>query len=439
MNGVIAASCFPFPGVTLVSLADDSFPYMSTSSHSFSVKCPSVPVATESALALVCAFQISAASDVWNQSNIPPEQLGFLQHVPIRRSKRFVHLVKMRFSMATAVLIFAAACALVVATPITAPSALQSKDDADVSLPMLTYDPEALTATTILDEGGLRNISYFINARGLAIIDLDIIYGTEEQLHEAEARAQDMMASGDAYVVPRAYVERNVPWPGAKVHYRFSDSQSESYSKPSVDEAIKRWKTGAPYLQFIREGNGQWYKPGSSVLTIYAGKDRACNSDIGYSPTHDPGMDIGPLCMADEVTHEFGHVLGMFLTTQHISLHARISLTHFSGLHHEMLRPDRDHFIQILWDNVDKTIKDPFPKDDVKNPNRDWSSPYDINSIMQYRANANGIKGKTTLQSKTSIPVPVNNGAWPSPGDLKAVCGIYTCECPQATKSNNCK
>lgn len=104
-----------------------------------------------------------------------------------------------------------------------------------------------------------------------------------------------------------------------------------------------------------------------------------------------------------------------------------------------MIRPDRDTYVTVHWENIVKGAASAFALGKNPDPSRDWSSPYDINSIMHYRSNAHGINGKTVLESKTDVKVPKNNGEWPSEGDSRAVCRIYACECPQAKKPSGCK
>ena len=86
-------------------------------------------------------------------------------------------------------------------------------------------------------------------------------------------------------------------------------------------------------------------------------------------------------------------------TVEHEFLHAL-------GVHHEQNRPDRDQYVDILWDNMNPKWKSQFSR-------RDSSEvlgygPYDYGSVMHYGAGAfatsNGlrtIKGK--VNSKHSV------------------------------------
>jgi hypothetical protein len=106
-----------------------------------------------------------------------------------------------------------------------------------------------------------------------------------------------------------------------------------------------------------------------------------------------------------------------------------------------MVRPDRDEYIKVYWENIknkaDGKVLEKWPA----NTDVDYSSPYDFNSIMHYRYDALARdKGVTVLESKKpGVQLPRESTGWPSQGDLDAICSIYTCECPQAKKPSNCK
>ena len=58
--------------------------------------------------------------------------------------------------------------------------------------------------------------------------------------------------------------------------------------------------------------------------------------------------------------------------------------TRFKGFWHEQSRPDRDFYVQVKWDNIDKDSKGQFLKEqpvDVDN----GGVAYDYGSIMHYR------------------------------------------------------
>lgn len=78
-------------------------------------------------------------------------------------------------------------------------------------------------------------------------------------------------------------------------------------------------------------------------------------------------MSLAPECIRlGVIAHEVAHALGFW---------------------HEQSRPDRDQFVTVRWENIDKDSKGQFLKedpDDVDNA----GVPYDYGSIMHYRSKA---------------------------------------------------
>lgn len=66
-------------------------------------------------------------------------------------------------------------------------------------------------------------------------------------------------------------------------------------------------------------------------------------------------------------------------------------------------------------------------------PGFDFNGPYDINSTMEYRADAFALPDTETLTSaKAGIVVPVNNIGFSSPIDFDRICKLYAAWCPKA-------
>lgn len=70
---------------------------------------------------------------------------------------------------------------------------------------------------------------------------------------------------------------------------------------------------------------------------------------------------------------------------------------HAMGFYHEQSRPDRNIYVEILWENVQKGQKENFNK--YKNKDVDYlSSQYDYNSIMHYGKLAFSKNGQPTIR-----------------------------------------
>ena len=120
---------------------------------------------------------------------------------------------------------------------------------------------------------GTRDVSYFVTSTGNAIIDGDVLYGTEEQL------LQHTHVDGQ---VARAFSVINQAWPGGVLTYKYASNDAETKLKAIVDAAIQRWLTKAPYLTFKRlPGNNN--NAANGVVTITATDCDGCWSNIGYA------------------------------------------------------------------------------------------------------------------------------------------------------------
>uniref|UniRef100_A0A8R1U276 Zinc metalloproteinase n=1 Tax=Onchocerca volvulus TaxID=6282 RepID=A0A8R1U276_ONCVO len=95
-----------------------------------------------------------------------------------------------------------------------------------------------------------------------------------------------------------------------------------------------------------------------------------CASNVGRHPLGEPQfVSLAPECIRlGVIAHEVAHALGFW---------------------HEQSRPDRDNYVTVRWENIDRDSKGQFLKElpaDVDNGN----VPYDYGSIMHYRSKAFG-------------------------------------------------
>ncbi|OHF00350.1 hypothetical protein CORC01_04331 [Colletotrichum orchidophilum] len=98
-------------------------------------------------------------------------------------------------------------------------------------------------------------------------------------------------------------------------------------------------------------------------------------------------------------------------------------LGHVIGLTHEQQRPDRDAYVTILENRIQKSKLPQF----AVAANASTSLPFDYNSVMLYDAKAFAkTAGKHTMESKTSKAIDPWDS--PTPNDFKAVNDAYGCE-----------
>uniref|UniRef100_A0AC35GCL0 Metalloendopeptidase n=1 Tax=Panagrolaimus sp. PS1159 TaxID=55785 RepID=A0AC35GCL0_9BILA len=89
-----------------------------------------------------------------------------------------------------------------------------------------------------------------------------------------------------------------------------------------------------------------------------------CASNVGKHPLGEPQfVSLAPECIRlGVIAHEVAHALGFW---------------------HEQSRPDRDYYVKVRWENIDRDSKGQFLKEqpaDVDN----GGVPYDLGSIMHY-------------------------------------------------------
>ena len=94
------------------------------------------------------------------------------------------------------------------------------------------------------------------------------------------------------------------------------------------------------------------------------------------------------------------------------------------GLNPEHQRPDRDSYVDVLWDNIRPVQRDDY---NVK-PSIDTSyGPYDFGSIMHYSLNANSINGSNTLEPKVPYEGVIGQREGLSTLDVLKVNRMYGC------------
>ncbi|CAD5227063.1 unnamed protein product [Bursaphelenchus xylophilus] len=139
---------------------------------------------------------------------------------------------------------------------------------------------------------------------------------------------------------------------------------------------------------------------------LYIGKIDGCYSDVGKAGgRQELSLDDG--CMQyDTIIHE---------------------LMHSVGFYHEHERWDRDHFISILWQNIDKGAYDQFGRVDLTESSY-YGQVYDYRSIMHYDSMAFTKNGKETLVAKQPGMTKVIGIAQDfSPTDLLKIKKMYMC------------
>ncbi|KAL5331439.1 hypothetical protein ACEPPN_000969 [Leptodophora sp. 'Broadleaf-Isolate-01'] len=311
-------------------------------------------------------------------------------------------------------------------------SIFPDRDVLDISTKPIAYSGNNNLSVIEIDHllYGHRDVSYFLTRDSIAIIDGDIIFGTEGELlaHQANQSAHDDIR-GLAFSAP-------APWPEATITWKFDSTTTEANLGAEVGVAIARWEVSAPFLNFRQIPNSPTSQSG--VVTIRAVACDGCHADIGYANApRTMNLQQGCIgnpgtCGPDQATHEFGHIL---------------------GLRHEHQRPDRERYVHYSCQDLNpscingatmppgSTCCSPVANccgfasnfEIITDPFSDSSGIYDANSIMHYIENAFAIPGTETLISvNTAIVVPKNPPTNPSAVDFNRICKLYANWCPKA-------
>ena len=109
----------------------------------------------------------------------------------------------------------------------------------------------------------------------------------------------------------------------------------------------------------------------------------------------------------DKIVHELGHALGFY---------------------HEHQRPDRNEYVEILYDNINLNGNDRHANYDKISTADSLGTNYDYRSIMHYPPYANSINGNATMIIKDSRFIErVRKSKKPSNGDYRQANLFYRC------------
>ena len=190
------------------------------------------------------------------------------------------------------------------------------------SFPWIPSKTHALVTQINDSVFGLANISYFV-VGDQVIVDGDVIYGSVEKLLAAVVKPKGTHTPGLRLLPKRAHsitrmLSPTKPWPNAKISYKYASPATEARLKPTVDEAMLRWRRKAPYLQFLRQPSSE--KDVDGVVTFWDAPCTGCNSHLGFTTSPgEGGMRVNlqsgcegtwDTCTPDIAVHEIGHLLG---------------------------------------------------------------------------------------------------------------------------------
>ena len=190
-------------------------------------------------------------------------------------------------------------------------------------------------------------------------------------------RRRDLSARSSTYL-----------WPGGVVPYVIDELVSGE-QRQDILEAIGEWNDKTAVSLIARTTEESYVR----FLNVSSGN---CRSKVGMVGGEQQISLPPDGCDADTVAHEIGHAVGLW---------------------HEHQREDRDAYVTVLYENLDKGGQAAFS---AVHP---ASGPYNYASVMHYRVggySSNGGRVLETVPPGMSIP-----SAGLSPGDIDGVARLY--------------
>ncbi|XP_068678798.1 meprin A subunit alpha-like isoform X2 [Montipora foliosa] len=242
---------------------------------------------------------------------------------------------------------------------------------------------------------------------------LDTKYGQTKSMFEGDIvlspfdlKFVDTREEGDvdgdlAMSRKRRNADRNrmILWQDRIIPYAF-DPDLPVYYQPTVIEAIEEYHKHT-CLRFVERTNeSNW------LLFVYKS---GCWSSVGkkyWRQNHGQELSLGPGCnRKSTVMHEIMHAIGFW---------------------HEQSRPDRNLYVEVLWENIQDGQAHNFNKYDHQRIDT-LAVPYDYDSIMHYGEDSFSKNGKPTIRSIQDASRSLGQKEGFTGLDVQEINSLYEC------------
>ncbi len=213
------------------------------------------------------------------------------------------------------------------------------------------------TAPAPTEDDRPENVVSFVVEEGVAIAFGDVILGAPEQ---------EGIKTGFYQLAPPT------PWETPEIPYAINGDVDEP---ERVLEAIRHIekKTGVHFVLYVDQPDGILFQKGP--------KD--CWSTLGRQGGLQP-IRIARRCGWKEITHEVLHAFGFL---------------------HEQSRFDRDNYVEVLWDNIDREYRPQFERLPRELLGGLVGKPFDYHSVMLYNTGIFAKDKQPNMRTKTAEPI----------------------------------
>jgi uncharacterized protein (TIGR03437 family) len=241
--------------------------------------------------------------------------------------------------------------------------------------------PAPRTGTLEIDG---RLVTYEIRG-GYGLTEGDIILGTEAEVEAAAASHDEGKPRGRASSIS-IFGATGLPslWPNATMYYAID---ADIPNQQRILDGVKHWndRTSMKILPRGSEPNYVRFKRNLSM-------DAACSSYLGMRGG-EQAIETTDGCSTGSVIHELGHAWGLL---------------------HEQSRNDRNRYVTVLYQNIDKRYTSNFDQS-----GKDLSY-YDYGSIMHYPSTGFTRNGLDSIET-VPVGVPIGQRVALSAGDTDAI------------------